>query len=128
MRVRLVQWFFRGAVLVAYGSACAVCDVGPAALLNASHIIPWADDPKRRADPRNGLCLCALHDRAFDRGLMTFDVDLRLRLSAQLRDRAGSGVHAHAFVLQEGRPLRLPDRFAPDAAALAYHRTVLFQG
>jgi predicted restriction endonuclease len=39
-------------------------------MLNASHIIPWSIDEKRRADPGNGLALCAFHDRAFERGII----------------------------------------------------------
>jgi len=39
----------------------------------ASHIVPWAEDERNRLNPRNGLCLNALHDRAFDRHLMWID-------------------------------------------------------
>ena len=46
-------------------------------LLNASHIIPWSKDIARRADPCNGIALNALYDRAFDRGLITFDESFR---------------------------------------------------
>ena len=56
-------------------------------LLNASHIIPWSVDKMRRADPRNGLSLCVLHDRAFDRGLIAVDEDFRIILSEKVRIR-----------------------------------------
>jgi predicted restriction endonuclease len=62
--MRLVQDFFRGAVLASYRSTCAFCGLKIAGLVNASHIIPWKVSMELRANPRNGLCLCVLHDRA----------------------------------------------------------------
>jgi putative restriction endonuclease len=78
VRVRLVQRFFRGAVLASYGYRCSVCRVSMPELLKASHIIPWSADVARQADSANGLAMCALHDRAFDRGLLAIDDDLRI--------------------------------------------------
>lgn len=49
----------------------------PLLLLNASHIIPWSVDVQNRLNPRNGLCLNAILDRAFDRGLMTINTAFR---------------------------------------------------
>jgi predicted restriction endonuclease len=96
-------------------------------LLTASHIIPWSASEPRRADPRNGLCLNALHDRAFDRGLLTFDEYLRAVVSPLLKTPTPPPLHA-TFLLQiESTPLRLPSRFEPDAAALAWHREVVFR-
>jgi len=40
-------------------------------LLIASHIVPWSKDKQNRLNPRNGLCLSALHDKAFDRGMIS---------------------------------------------------------
>lgn len=70
-RVRLCQSFFRRAVLSSYEVSCCVCGIELPALLTASHIHSWASNEDLRTDPENGLCLCALHDRAFDRGLLT---------------------------------------------------------
>jgi len=58
VRVRLVQSFFRDAVLSSYNRACAMCQVALPQMLNASHIIPWSVNVSRRADPTNGLALC----------------------------------------------------------------------
>jgi len=68
VRTRVNQHFFRTAVLSAYDFKCCVTGLDVPELLIASHIIPWAKDAKQRMNPRNGLCLNALHDRAFDRG------------------------------------------------------------
>src|SRR5205807_9821718 len=82
--MRLVQRFFRRSVLASYRFTCAFCGLDIPELLNASHIIPWNVDVDLRADPSNGVCLCCLHDRAFDRGLMAVNDDNRLVLSFRL--------------------------------------------
>lgn len=116
------QRFFRRTVLASYNQRCALTGLAVPALLVASHIIPWSQDEHRRADPTNGLCLNALHDRAFDRHLITFDEDLRLVVSRDLKSRELPEFHAATFTHLEGTPLRLPERFQPDPAALAAHR------
>jgi predicted restriction endonuclease len=50
-------------------------------LLIASHIVPWSSDKQIRLNPSNGLCLSAIHDRAFDKGLMTLSDDLKIVIS-----------------------------------------------
>jgi predicted restriction endonuclease len=93
-------------------------------MLNASHIIPWSVDTSRRADPRNGLSLCAFHDRAFDRGLITIDEHLKVTVSEQARTGAPPKFHEVGLLEIENRPIKLPERFHPDA--LAYHRENIF--
>lgn len=126
VRVRLVQGFFRQTVLASYEERCAVCGIRPGTLLTASHIIPWAENEQRRADPTNGLCLCALHDRAFDRGLITLDEGLRVLVSSRLKLADPTPIHREALLAIEGDELQRPSRFAPDEAALAWHRERLF--
>lgn len=70
VRMRVNQHFFCTAVLSAYGYKCSVTGLAVPELLVASHIVSWAGDPKQHMNPRNGLCLNALHGRAFDRGLI----------------------------------------------------------
>jgi len=128
IRTRRVQGFFRATVFNCYDSRCALTGLAVPALLNASHIIPWSDGPTRRADPRNGLCLNVLHDRAFDRGLVTFDEEWRLVISPQLRVRGETPALLHQTMLDlEGTQLRLPARFQPDAAAMGFHRERVFK-
>jgi putative restriction endonuclease len=119
--------FFRDAVLISYENRCALSEIAMSDLLNASHIIPWKVEVERRADPRNGIALNVLYDRAFDRGLITFDTSLRVVLSQQLAKAAAPPpLHRHALLALEGRKLRLPKRFAPDPEAMAYHREHVF--
>jgi putative restriction endonuclease len=57
VRLRVNQSFFRRRVLSAYEYRCCVTGLAVPELLVASHIVPWADDPANRLNPRNGLCL-----------------------------------------------------------------------
>ncbi len=127
VKARRVQRFFRSAVLNSYGHRCALTGLGVPALLNASHIVPWAARETTRADPRNGLCLNALHDRAFDRGLLAFGGDLRAVVSPAVANHPNLGNLAPALRGVAGKPLRTPDTFAPDRRFLAFHRERVFQ-
>lgn len=127
VRTRRVQAFFRAAVMASYEYRCALSDIAIRELLNASHIVPWKVDIARRGDPRNGIALNALYDRAFDRGLITFDESLRVEVSPRLRVSDAPRFHREALLGLEGRRIRLPRRFLPDPTALAYHRNHVFR-
>lgn len=120
VRVRVNQSFFRRRIVSAYEFRCCVTGLAVPELLVASHIVPWAQDTANRLNPRNGLCLNALHDRAFDRGLMTVDDTMRVRFSPLLREKGEDGTDW--LLAYDGQPLILPPKFSPDAAFLARHR------
>lgn len=128
VRVRRGQTFFRNAILAAYRDQCCITGVPMRELLRASHIIPWSVDPASRLDPRNGLCLSALHDAAFDSGLITFAENNALVLAAALRERLTEQVWFDWFGKYDGRKLNLPERLLPRPDALAYHREYVFVG
>lgn len=117
---RIGQSFFRRAVMANYDNSCCVTGIADLRLLNASHITPWQTDVANRHNPRNGLCLSATFDRAFDRGLMTVTPDLRVRLSGQLLD-SGSAETRSFFAPYEGRAVRQATHLAPDPALLLQH-------
>lgn len=123
--VRRVQAFFRRTVVASYESACALTEIREPRLLVASHILPWAANESRRADPTNGICLNALHDQAFDRHLITFDEDWRLVVSPVLKKGGIPEFQSAAFSRMEGTRLRKPHRFEPDESAMAEHRAGL---
>lgn len=127
VRARRVQSFFRAAVLTSYDARCAVTGLAVPELLVASHIIPWSASVERRADPTNGICLNALFDRAFDRGLMTLDEEFRVVVSRQLQSAAGEAALDCSIREAHGRPMRLPERLAPDVAAIAFHRDTIYR-
>lgn len=122
---RVGQAFFRAAVLSAYNQTCCITGLSITRLLVASHIVPWSHDPVNRVNPRNGLSLSALHDRAFDSGLLTINDDMTVRVSPSYPEDlffSGSVASYH------GKPIRLPEKFAPDPDFLAYHRENIFVG
>ena len=122
VKLRVNQIFFRKRVLSAYGFRCCVTGVANEELLNASHIVAWARDEKNRLNPRNGLCLNALHDRAFDRYLMWIDSDFKVRFSPVLRRGPNESIQSLAWLLGfEDKPLLLPPNFGPDPELLAQH-------
>ena len=126
IRTRVNQGFFRAAVLAAYGSSCCITGCSVSELLNASHIMPWAVDVKNRTNPRNGLCLNAIHDRAFDCGLLTVTPDLKVKISTKVT-RKPSDVGTRELLLRyEDAAISLPRRFAPDPEFLKYHNEQIF--
>lgn len=84
-RVRLHQARFRGRVLVAYSSLCAICRLKELRLLDAAHIV---GDLEATGDPviANGLSLCSIHHRAFDQDLVGVSPDYRVHVSQRLLD------------------------------------------
>ncbi len=126
--VRLGQTFFRSTVLASYGGQCCMCRLACKALLVASHIVPWAAQPALRLDPRNGLCLCAMHDRAFDRGLVSVDEGLAVMVSRLLESLPPHPVIEGMFIALRDRAIDLPEKFRPSGEHLAYHRTRIYQG
>lgn len=121
---RVKQSFFRRAVLSSYSNRCCITGLSEPRLLIASHIVPWSQDKENRLNPSNGLCLSALYDRAFDKGLMTFDEDWRVLLSPQLKQTEPAV--ERFFVSIEGQRLELPDRFSPDPVLMERHRETVF--
>jgi len=122
---RIRQYFFRRTVLSSYLGRCCMSGLSDSRLLIASHIVPWSKDKHNRLNPRNGLCLSALHDKAFDRGLIALDDDFRVILSKDLEQRNEPFVRQFFHPLA-GQSITLPERFAPDKAFLARHRDVVF--
>jgi putative restriction endonuclease len=112
-RIRVHQHFFRAMILASYRQECAVCQLPFTTLLVASHILPWSIDKSQRMNPHNGVCLCALHDRAFDRGLLRITPNLTIQIDEQVTTRHSLAVVQDCFLKYEGKPLTLPERWHP---------------
>jgi len=123
VRVRVNQYFFRATVLAAYDYTCCITGLAIPELLVASHIVPWARDAKQRMNPRNGLCLNALHDRAFDRGLMFIAGDMTVRFREELLRNQPRASGLDWLLGYEGKPVSMPRKFRPDPDLLARHAT-----
>ena len=69
--VRVNQSLFRKMVLTNFNNQCCITGITETELIVASHILPWSKDKGNRLNPKNGLALNYLHDKAFDCGLLT---------------------------------------------------------
>jgi putative restriction endonuclease len=123
---RVGQSFFRRSVLASYNETCCVCGINIADLLVASHIVPWSVSADLRLDPENGLCLCVLHDKAYDRGLLSLSAELQILISPRIRQGVGPFVQV---VLGDfaGKRIRQPMRFMPRLDLLSWHTENIFR-
>ena len=126
-RVRLHQARFRGRVLHAYANTCTICRLKEGRLLDAAHI---AGDLEEAGEPivANGLSLCSIHHRAFDRDLIGVAPDYKVHVSRRLLDDEDGPMldllkqcHAQPIVVPT-RPAWKPD---PERLAERYERFTL---
>lgn len=77
VRNNYVQSTFRNNLFVEFDSKCAICEINKKDLLYASHILQYSKCPSvtEMIDYNNGLLLCANHDKLFDKGLISFDIN-----------------------------------------------------
>jgi putative restriction endonuclease len=80
---------FSREVLAAYDSECLVCRWrctagGRAVALDGAHVRPHAKSGPDAVD--NGVALCSIHHRLFDKGLFSWNADRELILSSQWQD------------------------------------------
>lgn len=125
VRQRIKQTLFRRVVLSGYREKCCMSGLSEPQLLVASHIVPWSQDKKNRLNPSNGLCLSAIHDRAFDKGLVTVSGDFRVIVSKKLMKMDDDFLRNTILSLHQ-KKISLPDRFFPNREFLDWHRTKWF--
>lgn len=111
----------------AYRRRCCITGLATPELLIASHIVPWHTDQANRVNPRNGLLLSALHDRAFDSGLITIAEDMTVRVGSGLANETDR-FFAQAIGAYDGRSIKLAQKFQPKREFLEYHREEVFRG
>lgn len=129
-KVRVGQYFFRASVLASYGYKCCITGIKTPDLLIASHIKPWSvsDEKTERTNPSNGLCLNALHDRAFDKGLITIDNHYHLIVSKELKNVKMDEKTRLWFDSYDNTVISLPDKFRPKKEFIEYHNDMVFLG
>jgi putative restriction endonuclease len=129
VKQRVGQYFFRAAVLSSYENRCCITGISINQLLIASHIKPWkcSNIKTERTNPRNGLCLNALHDKAFDQGLITINKEYQIVLSPKIKEKRLDEITKVWIVGYEGQKIILPHRFLPESQFIEYHNDVVFQ-
>lgn len=126
VRVRVNQSFFRKVVLSSYENKCCITWIEIPELLIASHIIPWSKDEKNRLNPQNGICLNAIHDKAFDRGLISIDKNFKVIISPRIKSIYNDAMKSFFYDF-EGKSITLPNKFIPNEEFIIYHNNKIFQ-
>ncbi|GAA3314566.1 phosphorothioated DNA-binding restriction endonuclease [Nonomuraea dietziae] len=121
---------FRERVLMAYEYRCAFCAYdgwldGSAVGLDAAHVRWWAFDGPD--DLGNGLCLCAIHHKLFDKGVLGLSHERTVTVSARFVGRSAA---ARELVLSlAGRPAQDPQAGldAVEPRHIAWHGRQVFR-
>ena len=90
-------------------------------LLIASHIKPWRlANNEERLSVENGILLSPLYDKLFDKGLLTFDKNMRVVLSDKLGNDKNKIVYDTTRIYIINPSIEL-------SCNMEYHRDVIFQ-
>jgi len=121
---------FRDRIIRAYEHQCAVCGfnvrVGNTLVaLEAAHI-KWHQAGGPDVE-ENGIALCALHHKLFDRGAFTVSPELRIQVSDRAHGTHGFNEWLSAY---HGKSLTLPQHpnFYPEPGFVQWHVKEVFQG
>ena len=127
VKVRVNQSFFRSSILASYNSTCCITGIQQTEFLIAGHIKPWGIDEKNRLNPQNGIAINALHDKAFETGLLTITPSFKIQISSLLKKQKKSESIQDYFLKYDNQPIILPSRFLPDKEFLNYHNNERFK-
>lgn len=117
---RLHQAMFREAVLDAYQGCCAITGLPERRLLDASHIIPDADQDWGLPNVTNGLPLSKIHHAAYDANLIGIDADGKVHVSPRLLATRDGPFFEQGIRLIDSVKIRMPldERNRPDPESL----------
>ena len=128
VKTRVNQNAFRQIVLANYSGKCAITGIDIPELLIASHIIPWSQNEQERLNPENGICLSALYDRAFDKGLIGITEKFQIILSSELKSKETKDFYPLIFGKLNDMTLHLPQKYLPRKEFLQFHLDTVFRG
>ncbi|MYN20229.1 hypothetical protein GTP81_26140 [Rugamonas sp. FT107W] len=121
-KARVGQGLFRTGLMNRWKDRCAVTGCQAAALLVASHIVPWSQctTKAQRLEPSNGLLLAAPIDKLFDLGYISFDEQFKIVISKDLKilDQKAFGVDPSLSLKQKPSDIQ---------ASLKWHRENIFE-
>jgi len=126
VKTRINQNVFRQIVVANYSRKCAITGIDIPELLFASHIIPWSQNENERLNPENGVCLSALYDKAFDKGLISINEKYEVLFSSELKKKIKEEYYTKYFYQLENKRINLPLRYLPNKQFLQYHLDVIF--
>lgn len=122
---RLGQGAFRVVVTEAYERRCAITGESTLPVLDAAHILPYAEEGPHSVT--NGLLLRTDFHKLFDIGLVTVTPDMTVQISSRIREEWFNG---KAYYRLNGQKLasvpRQPDQ-RPSPAFLQWHNEQRFR-
>jgi putative restriction endonuclease len=120
---------FKKLVPKVYNSTCCITGMRLEStfghsFIDACHIIPFSVSHDDKVN--NGLALCPNLHRAFDRGLITVDMDYRIITSEHINE---NGIHPYSLKQLNGKKITLPasPNYQPSLENLEWHRSNIFK-
>ena len=126
VNTRVNQCVFRQMVLSNYTTKCAITGIDLPELLLASHIIPWSKNKEHRLNPENGICLSALYDKAYDKGIIGINQNYEIILSTSLKKKKETLFFKNHFAPIENLKISEPLKYLPRKEFLEYHLDTIF--
>lgn len=128
IKSRVNQSLFRKVVINNYSNSCTVCSLDIQNLLVASHILKWSESHPNRLNPENGICLCNIHDRAFELGFIAINTEYKILISKDIKNIKDVETYNSLFGRHENKSITLPDKFYPNTQFLESHLHTTFRG
>ncbi len=119
VKTRIGQTKFSKQVKQIYNYQCAICGITETEFLVAGHISPWSEDKENRLNPKNGICLCSLHDKAFEHGYIGISDNMEILLNPKLSQ---DSVLYKNLIKFNGKRCMVPKESRPDKRFLDLHR------
>lgn len=122
LKVRIGQKTFSDNVKKNYNNQCCFpgCSIEDVKFLRGSHIARWADAIELRGDVSNGLCLCLMHDQAFEIGLFTVTIDFKISINKKNKMVTSIKWCKESLIPYDGELIKI-GKIPPSREALEYH-------
>ena len=126
VKTRVNQSVFRQMVLANYSAKCAITGIDIPELLLASHIMPWSINEEHRLNPENGICLSALYDKAYDKGIIGITPNYEVIFSTSLKSKKETSFYKNNFAPIENLKISEPLKYLPKKEFLEFHLDTIF--
>jgi len=127
VKQRVNQSFFREMILSLYKNTCCITGINNPQLLIAGHITEWSKDKENRMKPGNGLCLNLLHDKAYEKGLISITPDYTIKVSSILKKQKKNKSIEEYFLQYDNKTITVPNKYKPIQELLEKHYRDRFQ-
>jgi putative restriction endonuclease len=122
VKTRINQSLFRKVIINNYSSMCSICSLDVKQLLVASHILKWSENQPNRLNPENGICLCNIHDKAFELGFIGINSEYKVMISNEInKSTSNKETYESLFGRHNNKSIILPDKFYPNKNFLELH-------